>query len=55
MKECYEMLVDKMGPKFRAMALTHPARQKSGEKIPGFFKIEQDLSAFMRAPPGTQK
>ena len=48
---CYEFLVDKMGNRFRAMALTHPARKQSGQDVPGFYEIQQDFSAFMRAPP----
>jgi len=51
LSECFDYLMKEMGPKFRVMALSHPARQKSGEKIPGFYKLQQDHSAFMRAPP----
>ena len=43
--------MDDMGKKFRAMALLHPARKNSGEKVPGFHEIQQDYSAFMRQPP----
>jgi len=51
LSECFDYLMKEMGPKFRVMALSHPARQKSGEQIPGFYKLQQDHSAFMRAPP----
>ena len=51
LSECFDYLMKEMGPKFRVMALSHPARQKSGEQMPGFYALQQDYSAFMRAPP----
>lgn len=51
LSDCYEYLINEMGERFRTMALLHPARKNSDEKVTGFYKIQQDFSAFMRAPP----
>ena len=48
--ECHDFLMEKMGARFKFMALSHPARAKTETEVTGFYKIDQDLSAFMRSP-----
>ena len=42
--------MEEMGDRFKFMALSHPARAKTESEVTGFYKIDQDLSAFMCAP-----
>jgi len=48
--KCHNFLMEEMGDRFKFMALSHPARAKTEFEVTGFYKIDQDLSAFMRAP-----
>ena len=48
--QCHDFLMEKMGRRFKFMALSHPARAKTETEVTGFYKIDQDLSAFMRSP-----
>ena len=50
MTKCHNFLMEEMGDRFKFMALSHPARAKTESEVTGFYKIDQDLSAFMRAP-----